>query len=262
LYLHSALVQTRQIAPTQAARRQALRYNLIDTAVALNSALFINAAILILSAAVFFRHGIAVHDLRDAHHLLTPLLGTHWAAVAFAVALWCAGQSSTITGTLAGQIVMEGFVHLRLSPALRRVLTRGLAVVPAVLVLAMAGEDGVLPLLIASQVVLSVQLPFAVVPLIRLTNHRPLMGRFANNVVVRCGAWLSAAGITALNGWLLARTIVEWQGAWPVLPLVIAVALGCGGLLVWITVIPLRCGESVPRHRMSRQEEHTASPGS
>jgi manganese transport protein len=163
LYLHSSLVRTRRIGTGFAAMREAIRYNLIDTVLALNIAFLINAAILVLSASVFFSRGIEVTDLRQAHELLSPLLGTALASAAFAVALLTAGQSSTITGTLAGQVVMEGFLQIRLTPVVRRLLTRGLAIVPAVAVLAAYGENGMLPLLIASQVVLSLQLPFAMV---------------------------------------------------------------------------------------------------
>ena len=180
LYLHSSLVQTRRIERHPAAQREAIRYNLADTVVALTIAFFINASILALSASTFFEHGIVVSELRQAHELLAPALGTTLASTVFAIALLAAGQSSTITGTLAGQVVMEGFVRLRMSPIKRRLLTRAIAIVPAVAVLLHAGEDGVLQLLVLSQVVLSLQLLFfAILPLIRVTSAKSIMGSFA-----------------------------------------------------------------------------------
>jgi manganese transport protein len=189
LYLHSSLVQTRRIANTDAAKREAIRFNILDTALALNVALLINASILILSASTFFVRGIEVTELRQAHELLTPLLGMSLGATVFAVALLAAGQSATITGTMAGQIVMEGFVQLRMGPLKRRLLTRALAVVPAVAVLFFAGEQGVLQLLVLSQVVLSLQLPFAIVPLIRFTCSPRIMGAFVSPPWLRRLAW-------------------------------------------------------------------------
>ncbi|MEW5310170.1 MAG: hypothetical protein WDW38_001991 [Sanguina aurantia] len=176
LYLHSALVQTRHVAPTDAARRDALAFNLFDTVLALNAAFLINAAILVLAAAAFFMRGIEVTELRQAHALLTPILGTTLGATAFAVALLASGQTSTMTGTIAGQIVMEGFLHIRVRPWMRRLVTRGLAIVPAVVVLFYSGEEGALQLLIATQVILSLQLPFAIVPLLMVTSSPSRMG--------------------------------------------------------------------------------------
>jgi manganese transport protein len=170
LYLHSALVKTRRIDSSVVAKREAIRFNFIDTTLALNVAFVFNAAILILAAATFFSHGIVVSELRQAHDLLTPLLSSSAASLAFAIGLLAAGQSSTITGTLAGQFVMDGFLQIRLSPVLRRLITRSLAIIPAVLVLAYSGNEGVMPLLVFSQVVLSLQLPFATVPLLRFTS--------------------------------------------------------------------------------------------
>src|SRR5262245_4012023 len=161
LYLPSALVQTREVPRTPGGARLATRFNLIDSAVALNAALFVNAAILVLSAATFHRNGIVVTEIQQAHGLLAPLLGTSLASLAFAIALLCAGQSSTITGTLAGQVVMEGFLQFRMRPWLRRLLTRAVAIVPAVVVVAIYGDEGTYKLLILSQVILSLQLPFA-----------------------------------------------------------------------------------------------------
>ncbi|MDB5801065.1 MAG: manganese transport protein [Rhodocyclales bacterium] len=216
LYLHSSIVSSRRIGPSVAEKRQALRYYFIDTGIALNFALLVNAAILVLAAAAFWGRGIVFDDIRQAQQLLAPLLGTSTAATAFALALLCAGQSSTITGTLAGQIVMEGFLQLRIAPVLRRALTRLLALVPALLVLSIFGERGTLPLLIASQVVLSLQLPFAVIPLVRFTNSEALMGGFANPRWIKILAAVVVTLIVAANALLVARTIDEWaaQTAW------------------------------------------------
>jgi manganese transport protein len=209
LYLHSALVQTRRIERDDAGLREAMRGNLVDTAVSLNLALLVNAAILVLAAAAFGVRGIVVDDLRDAHELLAPLLGGGIAATLFAIALLCSGQSATITGTLAGQVVMEGFLRMRLPPVARRTITRLVAVVPAVVVLAVFGDAGSLPLLIASQVVLSLQLPFAIVPLIRLTGSRVLMGPYANPRWMHASAWAFAALIVTANAWLVVRVVGE-----------------------------------------------------
>ena len=239
LYLHSSLVQTRRIDGGERAQREALRYNFLDTALALNIALCINAAILILSASTFFAQGIQVTELRQAHELLTPLLGTTLGATAFAIALLAAGQSSTITGTLAGQVVMEGFVRLRISPLKRRLLTRALAIVPAVAVLFHAGEEGVLQLLVLSQVVLSLQLPFAIVPLIRFTSAPRVMGAFASPPWLRrlaCGAALLIIG---LNGWLVVQTLGPSSGGGARIAIGLAAVL-CGALLAWVTFAPLR----------------------
>ena len=172
----------------------------------------VNAAILIMSAAVFFKRGIAVKEIEQAQHLLAPLLGTTVASGAFAVALISSGQSSTITGTMAGQIVMEGFLHIRLPPWLRRLVTRLIAIIPAIVVTALYGERGVGALLILSQVILSLQLSFAVVPLVRFTSEPAKMGRFVNGRILTAAAWLVAAVIIGLNGWLLVGTFREWLG--------------------------------------------------
>jgi manganese transport protein len=231
LYLHSALVQTRRVDQTEEGRRVACRYNLIDTAVALNAAFFVNAAILVVAAAVFFRNGVVVTEIQQAHQLLSPLLGTALASTLFAVSLIAAGQSSTLTGTLAGQIVMEGFIHFKIRPVLRRLITRLLAIVPAVIVIAVKGERGSYDLLIFSQVVLSLQLPFAVVPLIRFTSDRSIMGVFANRRWVQALAWAAAAVIIALN----ANLIVTALGRW------IADA-GPKALVLWATAVPFALG--------------------
>ncbi|MEO8132055.1 MAG: Nramp family divalent metal transporter, partial [Bryobacteraceae bacterium] len=244
LYLHSALVQTRRIGGAAADKRQACRFNLIDSAVALNLAFFVNAAILVMSAAVFFKRGIPVSEIQQAHVLLAPLLGTTMASVLFAVALLCSGQSSTLTGTMAGQIVMEGFLNFRMRPWLRRLITRLLAIIPAALTIYLAGEQGTYKLLILSQVILSMQLPFAVIPLIHFTNNRERMGEFANRAWVRALAWPIAAIIVGLNLWLAWGVIGEWiasAGEYRALVIlaVVPAALGLLTLLLWVTFEPL-----------------------
>jgi len=216
LYLHSALVQTRRLGKTVAEKREACRYNLFDSVLALNGALIVNAAILVLAAAVFFKNGILVTQIEQAQLLLTPLLGMGLASSLFAVALLASGQSSTLTGTYAGQIVMEGFLNLRLRPWLRRLVTRSIAIVPAILTIYYLGDSGTYKLLILSQVILSMQLPFAVIPLIRFTSDSRRMGGFANRGWVRVLAWSSAVLIIALNLWLVATTIGPWmaESAW------------------------------------------------
>ncbi len=200
LYLHSSIVQTRAYERDDAGRAEAIHFATWDSNLALGFAVFINAAILILSAAAFHRRGMhAVAEIQDAYHLLTPTLGASLASGLFAVALLASGQNSTLTGTLAGQIVMEGFLHLRLRPWLRRLVTRGLAVVPAAVAAAWGGESATGKLIIFSQVVLSVQLSFAVVPLVMFTNDRRLMGRFVNAGWMRVAAWTVAVLIAALN---------------------------------------------------------------
>ncbi|HEY4956930.1 MAG TPA: divalent metal cation transporter, partial [Caldimonas sp.] len=207
LYLHSSIVQTRKYGDTVEDKREAIRFASIDSAVALMSALFINAAILIMAAAVFHGSGHeAVAAIGDAYKLLSPLLGTTMASVIFAIALLCSGQNATLTGTLAGQIVMEGFINLRLRPWLRRLITRLIAIIPAIVVVAWYGERGTGPLLILSQVILSLQLPFAVVPLVMFTSDRTKMGPFVNPGWVKVLAWAVAVIIAVLNGWLLYLT--------------------------------------------------------
>ena len=213
LYLHSALVQTRRIGKTEAEKRTACRFNLIDSAIALNGALFVNAGILILAVAVFFKRGIVVTEIQQANQLLSPLLGTTMASVLFAVALLCSGQSSTLTGTMAGQIVMEGFLNFRMRPWLRRLVTRTIAIIPAALTVYFAGEQGTYKLLILSQVILNLQLPFAVIPLIQFTNNRQRMGTFANRAWVRVLAWSAAAVILSLDIWLVTITLRDWLTA-------------------------------------------------
>jgi manganese transport protein len=227
LYLHSALVQTRHIAHSEAAKRSACRYNLIDSAVALNGAMLVNCAILVLAAAVFFKRGIVVTQIQQAHLLLVPLLGTSAAGVIFAVALLCSGQSSTLTGTMAGQVVMEGFLNFRMRPWLRRLVTRSLAIVPAALTIYFAGDQSTFGLLILSQVILSMQLPFAVIPLIHFTSDRARMGSFANSLWVRVLAWSTAAVIVGLNLRLAWMAIADWLAA-----------AGSWHTVVWLATIP------------------------
>jgi manganese transport protein len=204
LYLHSSIVQTRMYYDTLDGKREAIRFATIDSSVALMSALFINAAILVMAAATF--HGTGhdqVAEIADAYKLLSPLLGTTMASTLFAVALLCSGQNATLTGTLAGQIVMEGFINLRLRPWLRRLITRLIAIVPAIFVLLIVGERGTMPLLILSQVILSLQLPFAVFPLVMFTSDRRKMGPFVSPSWVKLLAWAVALVIAVLNAWLL-----------------------------------------------------------
>ncbi|MBO9881313.1 Nramp family divalent metal transporter [Xanthomonas sp. D-109] len=210
LYLHSSIVQTRAYERTDQGRRSALRWALADSTIALSLALFVNAAILILAAAVFHAHGRTdVQEIEQAHELLAPMLGVGLASTLFAVALLASGINSTVTATLAGQIVMEGFLHLRLPPWARRLLTRGLAIVPVVAVTSLYGEQGTAKLLVLSQVVLSMQLPFAVIPLVRFVTDKQRMGP----LVVRRGlawlAWAIAALIVVLNLKLLADTVLH-----------------------------------------------------
>jgi len=210
LYLHSSIVQTRKYGDAVEDRREAIHFASIDSAVALMFALFINAAILVMSAAVFHGSGHEdVADIGDAYKLLSPLLGTTMASVLFAVALLCSGQNATLTGTLAGQIVMEGFINLRLRPWLRRLVTRLIAIIPAIIVVMLYGERGTGPLLILSQVILSLQLPFAVFPLVMFTGDVHKMGAFVNPLWMKVLAWTVAVIIALLNVWLLYQTFAS-----------------------------------------------------
>jgi manganese transport protein len=207
LYLHSSIVQTRKYHDTYEGKREAIRFATIDSSVALMFALFINAAILIMAAATF--HGTGhqdVADIGDAYQLLSPLLGATMASVLFAVALLCSGQNATLTGTLAGQIVMEGFINLRLRPWLRRLITRLIAIIPAVVVVAVYGEHGAGPLIIVSQVILSLQLSFAVIPLVMFTSDKEKMGPFVSPRWMTALAWMVAVIIALLNVWWLVIT--------------------------------------------------------
>ncbi len=211
LYLHSSLVQTRRIGKTPGEKSQAIRLNTSDSTVALNIAFIVNAAILIMAAAVFYRHGhFEVAQIQDAFRLLAPLLGTTIAPVAFAMALLASGQSSTITGTLAGQVVMEGFLNLRIPPGVRRIITRLLAIIPSILTILFIGERGVGSLLVLSQVVLSLQLPFAIIPLIHFVSDREEMGEFVIRPLVRSLAWAATLVIVVLNLKLVVDTLSTW----------------------------------------------------
>jgi manganese transport protein len=215
LYLHSALVQTRKVSRIVDSKAEAIRYNLLDSAVALNIAFFVNAAILVLSASVFYKNGIVVTEIQQANQLLEQLLGSNFASLAFGLALVCSGQSSTITGTLAGQIVMEGFIHIRLNPVIRRLLTRSIALLPAVIVIAIAGDKGTYKLLILSQVILSLQLPFAIIPLVHFTGNKIKMGKFVSNLPLKLSAWGVSIVIIILNAKLLFDQSVSMLDAHP-----------------------------------------------
>lgn len=209
LYLHSSIVQSRKYKRTPEGKREAIHLANVDSALALSVALFVNAAILILAAAVFNRRGLFdVAAIQDAYKLLSPLLGVSGASTLFAVALLASGQNSSITGTLAGQVVMEGFIHIRLSPWLRRMVTRSLAIIPTIIVVAVSGEQGTEKLLILSQVILSFQLSFAVVPLVLFTGDRKRMGQFVNARWLQALAWSTAVLIAVLNVWLLVETFM------------------------------------------------------
>jgi manganese transport protein len=207
LYLHSSIVQSRRYKRTPEGKREAIFMANVDSALALTVALFVNAAILIVAAAVFNRSGhFEVAAIQDAYKMLSPLLGAAGASTLFAIALLASGQNSSITGTLAGQVVMEGFIHIRLSPWLRRMITRSLAIIPTIIVVAITGEQGTEKLLILSQVILSLQLSFAVVPLVLFTGSRKKMGEFVNGRWLQGLAWFTAALIAGLNAWLLIET--------------------------------------------------------
>ena len=245
LYLHSSLVQTRAVEQSIEGKRRALRWNLIDSVVALNAAFFVNAAILVLAAAAFHTTGHQdVARLEEAHRLLAPLLGTSLASTLFAVALLSSGQASTITGTLAGQIVMEGFLRVRIRPWLRRMISRGLAIIPAVLVIALRGDGGVDSLLVLSQVALSLQLSFAVIPLISFTSDRSKMGAFVNPPWVVAVAVGVAALILGLNLMLVTQQLGAWsEQLGPRAPL-LWVGLGpvlavLGGTVAYLILSPL-----------------------
>lgn len=207
LYLHSSIVQTRNFKRDDTGKRSAIKFATIDSTLSLGLAFFINASILILAAAAFHDNGHKeVADITDAYHLLDPVLGVSLAGIFFALALLASGQSSTLTGTLAGQIVMEGFLNIRLKPWLRRLITRGIAIVPALIITSFYGERGMAELLVFSQVILSLQLSFAVVPLVLFTSNRSIMGNFANSRNLTILSWVITLIIISLNGYLLFRT--------------------------------------------------------
>jgi manganese transport protein len=209
LYLHSSIVQTRAFGSSRRDRREALRYAVLDSTLALCFALFVNAAILVLGAAAFHTRGLSnVAEIADAYKLLSPVLGVSLASTVFACALLASGQNSTLTGTLAGQIVMEGFLEIRLKPWLRRLITRAIAITPAAIVIGFAGERKVTALIVLSQVILSFQLPFAIIPLVQFTGDRAKMGEFVNSRLTSVIAWIVAAGVLFFNGellWLIYR---------------------------------------------------------
>lgn len=243
LYLHSSLVQTRKFDRTFKGIKQAIRYNFVDSLIALNMAFFVNAAILILAAATFYvsgRHDVA--DIQDAHELLAPMLGTGWAATLFALALIAAGQSSTITGTLAGQIVMEGYLNLRIQPWVRRIVTRLIAIVPAFLTILYFGEESTGELLVFSQVVLSLQLGFAIIPLIHFVSDNKKMQGFAIGPWAKTASWIIAITIVSLNAKLVYDEITGWleTSDEPVYIwlFVVPIALAAAGLLIYIIAEP------------------------
>ncbi len=244
LYLQSALVQSRRIEHTPTGIRSSIRFNTIDSVIALNGALLVNAALLVMAAAVFFKAGMFdIAEIQDAHRLLEPLLGARIAPLAFAIALIAAGQASTITGTLAGQVVMEGFVHIRLRPLVRRLLTRALAIIPAVITIVVFGERATGNLLVLSQVVLSLQLSFAVIPLIQVVSDRRWMGQYAINRWLQIAGWIVASVIAALNLKLVFDALVDWLrgaggNAWLAWLTAVPAVLGLIGLLGYVIVVP------------------------
>lgn len=256
LYLHSSLVQSRKFVKNLTDTKGALRFNFIDSAIALNMAFFVNAAILVLAAAAFYKSGMFdVEEIQDAHRFLEPILGSKLAPICFAVALIAAGQSSTLTGTLAGQIVMEGYLNLRIQPWLRRMITRLLAIVPAVLAITILGEEVTGEMLILSQVVLSLQLGFAIIPLIHFVSDKRRMGKLAIGPVVKILSWICALIIVALNVKLVFDEIHSWIQAsespavlWMT---VVPLAAGAGLLLLYVTFDPfLRSMLREPKHHL------------
>ena len=231
LYLHSSLVQTRKFDRSKAGIKQALKYNFIDSTIALNLAFFVNAAILILAAATFYKNGLfEVAEIQDAHRLLEPMLGTQWAPVLFAIALIAAGQSSTITGTLAGQIIMEGYLNLRIQPWVRRIITRLIAIVPAVIVISIFGESVTGKMLILSQVILSLQLGFAIIPLIHFVSDKSKMKDFQISKITQIASWFVATIIVSLNAKLVFNEIQGWM------------EISDNPIVLWLTVVPLAVG--------------------
>jgi manganese transport protein len=231
LYLHSSLVQTRKFDRSVAGIKQALKYNFIDSTIALNLAFFVNAAILILAAATFHKNGFfEVAEIQDAHRLLEPMLGTQWAPILFAVALIAAGQSSTITGTLAGQIIMEGYLNLRIQPWVRRIITRLIAIVPAVIVISIFGESVTGKMLILSQVILSLQLGFAIIPLIHFVSDKSKMKGFHISKTTQVASWIIALIIVSLNAKLVYNEIKGW------------LETSENPVILWFTVVPLAIG--------------------
>ncbi len=234
LYLHSSLVQSRKFEHNMVQTKAAIRFNLIDSAIALNMAFFVNAAILVLAAATFYKRGMFdVSEIQDAHRFLAPLLGSKLAPIFFAIALIAAGQSSTLTGTLAGQIVMEGYLNLRIQPWMRRLITRMLAIIPAVLTIVILGEGFTGELLILSQVILSLQLGFAIIPLIHFVSDKRRMGKLAISSLTKILSWLCAGIIVLLN----AKLVMDEIGGW--------LATAESPILLWLTVVPVAVGASL-----------------
>jgi len=253
LYLHSSLVQTRKFGRDNKSIKEAIKFNFIDSAIALNLAFFVNAAILILAAATFYKVGmLEVAEIQDAYHLLEPLLGNNLAPILFAIALIAAGQSSTITGTLAGQIIMEGFINFRMQAWVRRMITRLFAIVPAIAVIYYFGAGYTGKMLIFSQVVLSLQLGFAVIPLIHFVSDKNRMGDFVIGIRTKIMAWLVAGIIIGLNGWLVVSEVQQWWATTHSIGLIIIVGivlLLLLTLLLYITSAPLfKASESKSLH--------------
>ena len=268
LYLHSALVQTRKIKRDEKGIRRALKLNFIDTTIALNLAFFVNAAILILAASVFFKTGrTGVAEIRTAHELLDNLLGSKWAPRLFAIALIAAGQSSTVTGTLAGQIVMEGYLRLRINPWIRRLMTRLIAIIPAVIVILINGEDNIDSLLILSQVILSLQLGFAVIPLILFVSDKKTMGVFAINPLTKITAWLIATILIYLNIRMVTEQGVAYFTSsdnlfWKIVIILSSIIFIT--LLIITLAIPLmnkrRSNANIQVHPEAKEFEHLSAP--
>ena len=257
LYLHSALVQTRKIDKTDEGIKQALKFNRIDTTIALNIAFLVNAAILILAATVFFKTGNShVAEIKEAHRLLPGFLGSA-APVLFALALIAAGQSSTVTGTLAGQIIMEGYLRLRLNPILRRLITRLVAIIPALLVIGIYGENRVDALLVMSQVVLSLQLGYAVIPLIQFVSDKKTMGNFVIKPLTKIAAWAIAAVLVFLNLKMLMNGVMPFfdeEALWPKIA-IIAAGLFFGGVLIYIILHPFLIKKATPKSILMHTED-------
>ncbi len=256
LYLHSSLVQTRRFNKSKIKIGEALKFNFIDSTVALNMAFFVNAAILILAAGTFYRAGMFdVEEIQDAYKFLAPLLGTRWASILFAVALISAGQSSTITGTLTGQIIMEGFINIRIQPWARRLITRTLAILPAVFVLLYFGESYTGKLLVLSQVVLSMQLGFAVIPLIHFVSDKKSMGKFALKPVMKTASWLIALIIVVLNIKLVVEELLLWidsvSSPWFIYVFVIPAIAAVVVILLYIVFKPF-----ISRAKVKRSESY------
>ncbi len=231
LYLHSSLVQTRKFDRSPAGIKQAIKYNFIDSTIALNLAFFVNAAILILAAATFYKNGMfKIAEIQDAYKMLEPMLGTNWAPTLFAIALIAAGQSSTITGTLAGQIIMEGYLNLRIQPWIRRIITRLIAIVPAVIVILIFGEGVTGKMLILSQVILSLQLGFAIIPLIHFVSDKKKMKGFEISKTTQIVSWIVALIIVSLNAKLVFNEIQGW------------LADSENPTILWFTVVPIAFG--------------------